>query len=111
MDMPTKVEDESFRNGDLPGPPDGLNSSQKSLGPAKADDARRDEDNKFQSAISAWRGIAFVSIAYRHGLTNLFRHRPHEACSGIRLDSHRYCCPPERFCGCSERSRAEDERF
>ena len=62
MDLPIAGEEGSLRNANQPEPPEGLNANQNVSAVATADDARRDGDNKFQSAISAWRGIESTVI-------------------------------------------------
>ena len=61
MDLPVTGEEGSLRKGDQKGTADGANSNQDAFNTAMANETRRDEDNKFQNAISAWRGTLCIT--------------------------------------------------
>lgn len=56
MDLPNTGEEELIRNGDKKASKEDGDVDQRARGPATADNARSDGDNKFQNAISVWRG-------------------------------------------------------
>ncbi len=59
MDLPTSGEEGSLQNGDRPGLPQGSNAGQNAVADAKNDDGSHEGENKFQRAISVWRGMNF----------------------------------------------------
>ena len=62
MDIPTTGEEGSLRNGDRPGPTKDV-IKQKVIADGGIDDGAHDGENKFQRAISVWRGTA----SFGHG--------------------------------------------
>lgn len=56
MDLPTTGDEDPLRDSDPNAPTESLNINRRSPVAAIANNARSDGDNKFQNAISAWRG-------------------------------------------------------
>ena len=56
MDLPTTGEGEVLRDGDQNVSEEVPNVAQQAHGPATTNDTHSDGDNKFQDAISVWRG-------------------------------------------------------